>query len=307
MKFGNALLYRIMNAAALPSLDVIEQALSALPFAPCGATQIESSGWVAPREENGPMVESVAGQWFAKMMIETKAVPASAVKRKLAERVKQIEETTGRKPGRKESKELKEDITLELLPVAFPKQVAIGVWIDPKRGTLVLDTPSQTRADTVATSLVKAIEGLALSLSHTATEPSAAMASWLVEQEAPDGFTIDRDCELRATDESKAVVRYANHPLDIDEVREHVQDGKRPVRLAMTFDDRVSFTLTEGGTIRGLEFLDGTVKEENNGADEFDTNATIAAGELAALIARLTAALGGEAQATIQDAEAEAA
>ncbi len=56
--------------------------------------------------------------------------------------------------------------------------------------------------------------------------------------------------ELKASDDSKAVVRYAKHPLDIDEVREHIAAGKRPTRLAMTWEDRVSFELTEGMQLR---------------------------------------------------------
>ena len=44
------------------------------------------------------------------------------------------------------------------------------------------------------------------------------MASWLIEQEGPSGFSIDRECELKACDESKAVVKYGRHALDIEEV-----------------------------------------------------------------------------------------
>lgn len=53
------------------------------------------------------------------------------------------------------------------------------------------------------------------------------MAHWLMTQEPPTGFTADREMKESA-DESKAVVRYARHPLDIDEVRQHIEHERCP-------------------------------------------------------------------------------
>ena len=124
-------------------------------------------------------------------------------------------------------------------------------------------------------------------------------------QEPPAGFTIDRECELKATDESKAVVRYAKHPLDIDEVKQHIADGKRPTRLALTWDDRVSFELTHGLQIRKIVFLEGTDEGAGGGKkeDNFDADVAIATGELGQLVPALLDALGGEAAFTAAPAE----
>lgn len=37
-------------------------------------------------------------------------------------------------------------------------------------------------------------------------------------------FSVDRECELKAADESKAVVRYSRHPLDTGELRKLLPD-----------------------------------------------------------------------------------
>ncbi|TNV42581.1 recombination-associated protein RdgC, partial [Corallococcus exiguus] len=131
-----------------------------------------------------------------------------------------------RKPGKKETRELKEEAKLDLLPMAFTKQGSMWIWIDTEARLLVLDTGSQGRADEVVSLLVEALPGLSVSLLDTQTSPQAAMAHWLKEQEPPVGFSVDRECELKSADESKAVVRYARHPLDIDEIREHIAAGK---------------------------------------------------------------------------------
>ena len=95
------------------------------------------------------------------------------------------------------------------------------------------------------TSLVKAAPGLSVMLLQSTISPAVAMAGWLGSGEAPAGFTIDRDCELKSADEMKSVVRYARHGLDTDDVRQHIEGGKMPTRLAMSWNDRVSFVLTE--------------------------------------------------------------
>ena len=247
-------------------------------------------------EANGALVESIGGQWIARLMTETKSVPGSVLARKVAEKAARIEQETGRKPGRKESKELKDEALLDLLPMAFTKQASTWVWVDPTERLLGLDTSSQGRADEVVSLLVDSLPGLSVSLLNMKTSPQAAMAHWLAVQEPPTGFTIDRECELKAADESKAVVKYGRHPLDIAEVQQHIQQGKLPTKLALTWDDRVSFVLTEGLQIKKLAFLDSVF--EGTKADEggFDTDVAIATGELRKLIPDLIDALGGEAK-----------
>ena len=274
----------------------IEAGLDGARFVECGATQEKSVGWCEPRgQDHGPLVESVGGQLILKLMIETRALPGSVVTRKAKERVAQIEASTGRKPGKKEIRDLKDDIRLQLLPQAFTKQAAVGVWIDPKARLLVIDASSQSRADEVVTLLVQSLDGFAAALLDSKLSPTTAMAEWLVTQEAPSGFSIDRECELKAADESKAVVRYARHPLDNDEVRQHVQGGKLPTRLALTWNNRVSFVLTEGLQIKKLAFLDVVMDGASTGKDDgFDANVAIATGELCKLLPDLIDALGGE-------------
>lgn len=292
--FKNVIMYRIAPWA-LTAAEV-EAHLQRSHFVECGATQDKSMGWIEPRgEDHGPLLESVAGQWILKLMTETRALPASVVNRKAQERVDQIEASTGRKPGKKETRDLKDNIRLELLPMAFTKQSTSLVWIDREAQSLVLDATSQARADEVVTLLVQSLPGLALTLVNTQTSPSAAMADWLVTQEAPQGFTVDRECELKAADESKAVVRYARHRLDTDEVRQHIEGGKMPTRLALTWNDRLSLVLTEGLQLKKLAFLDVVFENASTTkGDDFDGDVAISTGELQQALPALLSALGGE-------------
>ena len=292
--FKNAIIYRIAPLF-VPELADIEAALARTPFIECGATQERSTGWAPPRgEAHGAPAESVGGQIILRFKTEAKTIPSEVLARKVAEKAARIEQETGRKPGKKESKELKEEAKLDLLPMAFTKQGAMWVWLDLQARTLVLDTASQGRADEVVSALVGALPGLSVALLDTQTSPQAAMAHWLSTQEAPDYFAIDRECELKSSSEEKAVVRYGRHPLDIEEIQAHIAAGKLPTKLALSWDDRVSLVLTEGLQLRKLAFLDAVLDGQDKDGGGFDTDVAIATGELRKLIPDLIEALGGE-------------
>ena len=296
------MVYRLLSPWGM-SQARLEEALQSAHFVECGPSQEKSVGWVEPRgQADGACVEVVAGQWILKWMMEVKSVPGSVVKRKVQEQVTHIEADTGRKPGKKEIRALGDDVRQSLLPMAFTKQSSVTLWLDPQAQRLVIDAASAAKADEVLTSLIKAVDGLALGLIDTQTAPATAMAHWLGTQEAPQGFSVDRECELRAADESKAVVRYTRHALDTDEVSQHIAHGKVPTRLALTWNDRVSFVLTDALQLKKVAFLDVVADESPASAadreqDHFDADVAIATGELRRLLPALLNALGGESAA----------
>ena len=293
------MIYRLV--AGWPTeLAVLDEVLGKAQFVECGASQEKSVGWVEPRgHAHGPMVEVIGGQWLLKLMMEVKVVPGSVVKRKVQDQLDHIEATTGRKPGKKEKREISEDARLALLPMAFSKQSSVQVWVDPAAGRLLTDAGSQAKADEVMTWLIKAVDDLVVQLVNTQTSPASAMSGWLSTKEPPQSFSVDRECELKAADESRAVVRYTRHALDTDEVSQHIAMGKVPTRLALTWADRVSFVLTEALQLKKIAFLEsvfeGAAESPGDGKDDdFDADVAIATGELRKLIPDLLEALGGE-------------
>ena len=81
--FKNVIMYRIAAGWSV-SAEEIETRLQDNHFVECGASQEKSMGWVEPRgEANGPLLEVVAGQWILQLMLETRALPASVVNRKV--------------------------------------------------------------------------------------------------------------------------------------------------------------------------------------------------------------------------------
>ena len=279
------------------SIETVEEALQCMPFVPCGASQDKAVGWVPPRgQAHGPLIESVNGQWMLRFKVEVRQVPSSVINRRVNDMAAQIEATTGRKPGKKEKRDLKEEAVAALLPQAFPREQSIWVWLDTTHHRMVLDSTSAARADDIITALVKVLDGFSVEPLSTALSPAVAMATWLTEQEAPAGFAIGKECELKSADESQAVVRYARHPLLTDEVKAHLAQGKQPTRLALEWDDRVSFVLGDNLQLKKLAFDDKVLeqaKAQGQRADDFDGNVLMVTAELSPLIGDLIDALDG--------------
>ena len=296
--FKNLMLYRIEKSWSKTTAQ-IEAGLSQMRFRDCGATQEKSVGWSEPRgEKHGMLVESVAGQLILRLTMEAKVLPASVVKRRAEEKIEKVEDTTGRKLSRMEKKDLREETLLDLLPKAFTRISNTTVWIDPAARLLVIDAAGQTKADEIVAALLRSLDGLVITPVQTNVAPATQMAAWLLSHEAPGLFDVDRECELKATDDSQGVVRYSKHTLNNEEVRKHIQNGKMVTRLALAWNGRVSFVLNDTLQVKKLKFLDGVFDSGGEAAapdeDRFDADVAIVTGELGKLVPELIEALGGE-------------
>lgn len=296
MWFKNIFIYRLPEDCAITAA-ALEEKLALKPLQSCSGLDKQSRGWVSCRGDDR-LVHATSGHILFALGVEQKLLPATIINRFTKERVADIEAQQGYKVGRRELKDIKEAITEELLPRAFALLRTTYAWLDTVNGRLIIDAASAAKAEELLEFLNKTLDDLPVKPLHTELSPVAAMTDWLAGDNAPAGFTIDRELELRATGESRATVRYANHALEGEEILAHIAAGKRATRLGLTWNDRISFVLTEQLQIKRLEFLD-IIKEESttlaDTADEmFELDFTLMTGELAKMLTDLTESLGGE-------------
>jgi recombination associated protein RdgC len=293
--FKNLQLHRLPAPWAVTP-DQIEKWLAPYAFQPGGSVETQSHGW-APRDD-GALVYSTNGQMLFTFRAEKKLLPASVVNQVTKARALEVEEQQGFKLGRKQLRELKEQVTDELLPRAFNIRRDTRVWVDTVNGWLIIDAAAQALADDILGLLVKSIDQLPLASVRVALSPVAAMTDWLLSGEAPAGFTLDQETELRSSGEGNATVRYVGHALEADDMRRHIEAGKQCMRLAMTWDDRVSFVLTPSLTIKRVTPLDvikdATDPTAQTDEESFESDVTLMTGELGRMLADLVEALGGE-------------
>ncbi len=293
--FRNAMVYRLSSNWTLDA-DVLQAQLERQRFTSDGSGA-QSIGWM-PVFEAGALAHIVNGQVLLTLRTEKKLLPASVVNQVAKARAQEIEEQQGYKPGRKQLKEIREAVTDELMPRAFSVWRDTRIWIDPVNHWLLIDTSSPTRADEVVTALSKSIDPFPLRPLRLAKAPVQMMTAWLADDAAPAGFTIDQDTELKSTGDSRAAIRYTRQSIGADDARRHIDEGKQCTRMAMTWNDRISFVLTDPLVLRRIAPLD--VAREGGGEDSgdavarFDSDFTLMAGELARLLPELIDALGSE-------------
>jgi len=298
MWFKNLQIYRLPAPWAFTP-EQLEEALSSNAFSPASSNELLRQGWDKPRP-NGGLVHVVNKQMLILLGTEKKLLPATVINQVAKARAAEMEEAQGFAPGKKAMKELKERVADVLLPRAFSIRGNVWTWIDPVNGWLVVDAASPAKADEVIKLLLKVVDRMPLESLRVNRSPVGVMTEWLQADDAPAGFTVDMDTELRATGESKAAVRYVRHTLEADEVRRHIAAGKQCTRLAMTWDSKISFTLTESLALKGVKPLDVLKETENstrNDDERFDGDFMLMTGELSKLMADVVEALGGEAKA----------
>ena len=289
MFFRNLVIYR------LKPIDIALTDFDAMALPPLLSTDARVIGWKSPRQ-NGALVHCLKDCALIALGVEEKLLPQSVIKREAAKVAKKILDDEGRKVGRKEMLDIKEACAFELLQKAFVREHTTHAYLDCENSLLVIDASSHAKAEELLEHLRRTLEGLQIRLVKTVMSPVSAMSSWMAEGDAPEGFTIDQDLELRSAE--KAAVRYVKHSLEGDDIRQHIAAGKIVTRMALTWRDKISFVLDENMQIKRLSFLD-ILKEQSdsqaeNEEERFDLDLVLMRGELANLFTDLVAALGGE-------------
>ncbi len=299
MLFRNLHLYRFTKPFSM-SADQLQETLAKSASRPCGRIEMFSLGWAEPL---GLMGQLLVHETDSRLMIcmrrEDKVLPASMVRECVAEKAVALEGERGRPVGYKERLTIKDEIIHDLLPQAFVRSSHTYAYIDPARGWLTVDAASSRRSEELIAMLRKSIGTLDVVLPSLNYSPAAVMTQWLSEDKStPSGFAIEDECELVGSGEFNSVVKCKNQDMGADEVAAHLRAGKQVKRLALEWDERISFILTDDFVIRRLRFGDAIKAELNDVAEDeasrFDADFALMGAELDGLISSLIQALGGE-------------
>jgi recombination associated protein RdgC len=296
MLFKNLVVYRL-PAQWKADADDFERKLAHQPLQPCGGLQMESRGWSCPHED-GLFLFQQNQQWLLALGSEQKLLPSTIVRQEAEDRAAELARRQGHPVGRKQLRDLKEQVLTELMPRALSRRRLTHGWIDTANGWLAVNAAADKKAEEFMEAIRRADDELTATRLDTVRAPASAMANWLLAGEAPGAFGIDQDLELRSADAAKATVRWARHNLEGKEIREHLEAGKSVVQLGLTWNDKISFVLTEHLQVKRITFLDILRRESDaeveNADEQFAIDFALMTGELARMLAELVQALDGE-------------
>ena len=167
---------------------------------------------------------------------------------------------------------------------------------DTKRGFLLIDQASATRAESLITKLRHALGGSELKLPRTQNPLVKIMSQWIYQRQADGNFELDSDCVLTGIGEDAAVIRMSKQDLISDEVIAHL-DNKEVTSLGLIWDGKIRFILTDDFSFKRIQFLDVLQEEANEGGEDRDSLYTatqlIATETLGQMIEELIDHLGG--------------
>ena len=295
MWFKNLYLFKFEKDFTL-NAEELHEALLTKPFAPCSSTQRESMGWVAPLGSGDSLTHAANKNILITMARQERLLPAAVIKETLQEKVEDIEARENRKVSSREKKELREDIEHELLPRAFTRTQKIDAWIDPLAGWLILNTPSAPRAEMFTKLLRKTLGSLPVTLPEAELSPATAMTHWLSHCQCPEPFSLGFECELKNQGDDKGTAVFKQHDLTLEEVQTSLQAGKYVSKLALEWDTKISFVLSEDLQIKKLKFMD-VLEEQLKDNDpqtheeHLDIEFSLMTGEVALMLKDLMTAL----------------
>lgn len=257
-----------LNREKLPELETLAQQLDQAAFSHCQGLDWFSEGFAAPFPFSPECVFPADHTWRIALKKEEKVLPAGVIRDILDEKILDIQNSEGRHVGRKEKQELKEIITDDLLPRAFTRSSHTQAVLETRRGYLLINQASATKAENLLTKLREALGGLEASLPHTLQSPSSLMTAWLLDGRCEGGFALDSDCELKGIGDVVPTVKVSKQDLTADEVVQHVKNGKIVTQLGLVWRDQVSFILTQDLTLKRIQYLDVLQEEAESHGDD---------------------------------------
>ena len=300
MWFRNLQIYRFNKPFELDA-DSLNEALESKAFKPCGSQQPFSAGWTKPLGKHGTqLVHATNGKLMVCAKREERIMPAAAVRDVLNARIEEIEAKEDRKVRGKEKTDLKDEVIMDMLPRAFTRSSLTYAYIDPQNSCLIIDAASVSKAEELTVLLRDAIGTLPVRPLTVNNAPYSVFTQWLKQGHADVDFALQDSCELKSMEDGGGTVRISKQELvDSEEVQVHLEAGKLVTKLALTYKERIRFTMDDTLVIKQFKFLDVVtdVLDEVNAdsaAAEFDAKFAIMALELEDMLPSLAQAFGGE-------------
>ena len=275
-------------------------------FTPLGSTELRHFGWHESLGKGSLLTTESNGNILICARSEEKILPTAVVKDAVDEMVETLESEHGRGATKKEREQFKEDVIFELLPRAFNKVTDTHAYINVENNTIVINTPSRGKAENLLALLRKTIGTLPVISISPEGVPDEVMTEWL-SIDSDDRFinsgvfSLGMEAHFNSLGDQSATAIVKNQDLLGDEVKAHLDADQYVTKIALEYDESMSFLLNDDLSIKRIKFFD-VITEQNDDIDLDDLNAkliadfTLMAGELNRMITDLHAEFGDSAK-----------
>lgn len=257
MFFKTATLFQLKQTV---DFDNLESALSEFPLKEVGS-QDEFTFGSLPLIRNSETWSLRSGDCLLmRFGKEEKNLPSAVVREALEVKVAEIELIEGRKVGRKEKADMKNELIFTMRPTAYAKRSDVWMHIDSKAGFIAIYSTSANMIEQAFKHLQTMLGSFPMVPLQAQVNPSLLMTEWLQRNSLPASLETGATCDIQDRSEDKASIAFKNlEPLSEDVTR-HLEQGMSVKSLALRWTDKLSFVLHDDLTIRNIKW-DDAIKE----------------------------------------------
>lgn len=266
--FRSVTVYQLTQATSAV-LKRLDKALESKPFKPCGDHAAKSRGFVKPLGPTSDVITyDTNGGTLFRLRTDEKLLPAAAVK-EMVELAVQSREKAGEELSPVDVRQIKEEITENLLPSVIPAPSWTYAYIDKELAMLFVGA-----SDDGADEFIDAMKGALNAappvklLGIEADDPSGIFTEWLRDTEKlGEAFSLGHSCSLKhAKEGGTAVINIQHDELESDEMAAMLDAGKECCRVALEHQD-MDFAITAKLGIRSISLSDDKKAEIVESAD----------------------------------------
>lgn len=304
--FKKVLAYSLTEIVDL-RVETLQAALSKKLARPLGGDELRTYGFTTPlpridgqqsqimAHPCGTGILICAESWF-------RSVPMKAVNAEVDKKVSEIEAEQDRKVKGKERKELKELVITAMIPKLVPDCKHTTALILPEQNIILVETGTPSAAEDLLSTLREVLGSLPIRPLRTMQSPADGMTAWLKTGAAPDGFTLLDSVVLAGEKDGKKASKAKLTDMDLtsEEVQLHLAMGRKASKLALAWENKMSFKLTDKLVVESIKFEDLLQDDAAQAAgsgdvmQHFDASMTIMSKTLGAVVTALTSVFGGE-------------
>ncbi len=292
--FRNVRYYRL-DGSWPENEEALSKSLEKAGFEPCGPLTERSSGWVAVDPDNSDLLaRRLNGADLLMLRSQSRVLPPSVINEELEARIEEFRQRMQEAPSPREKRRLKAETRDELMPKALLKSDRIWAYVDLKENVLGIDALQDSAAERVIRRLQAAIDGLNIRPLQF-MKPVDELLSGIFFDDAPNQFSVGRECRMQDLADAGSVVRWTDFDLSDQTIRNHVANGMRLTHLAIVYDNVMSCVLSESGVISKLRFIgmDDDAEDHGDPLARQDAEFVLVTGTLRKLLGDLKNTLGG--------------
>lgn len=237
----------------------------------------------------------------------TRDVPKAALGRAKADAISRATREQGRPPTSNEKLTLETRAYSDLLRTALCEERECLIIYDHVDGLVFVGERTHNAALKAAGYLDAALTeatGHSVRAPRIGSVATLNMSRWLLEEQAPEGFTFGMSARLQGANKAKAA--FDAHVLTTREVTDHLRAGLEVAELQLVHAARVQLTLTHTGFVRGIGLLREDAQEPAGTDSTDDADLTGQTALLTAVVEYADAVLPAIRSALLALAAAEA-